>query len=99
MGWTTNTKHVPTTLRNACLTRDGNQCTATMTNGRRCPETTNLEADHIHGWQAGEKLTTDMLQTLCKWHHNKKTQRQAAAARKAKQPPTRRRTQKHPGLL
>ncbi len=99
MGWNTNTKHVPTTLRNACLKRDGNQCTATRLDGQRCPETTHLEADHINGWTQGEKLTVEMLQTLCHWHHNQKTQRQAAAARKANAPQTRRRATKHPGLL
>ena len=99
MGWTTNTKHVPTKLRNACLQRDNHQCTATMLNGQRCPETTNLEADHIHGWQQDEQLTVEELQTLCTWHHNQKTQKQATAARKAKAPPTKRRNNKHPGLI
>lgn len=98
MAWD-NTKHVPTRLRVACLTRDGNQCTATMNDGTRCKETKRLEADHINGWHEGEHLTVDMLQTLCWWHHNKKTQKEAAAARRRNPPPQKRRRVQHPGLI
>ena len=99
MAWANTHKHVPTILREACLARDDNQCTATMRDGTRCKETRRLEADHIHGWQPGEQLTLDMLQTLCWWHHNKKTQEEAAAARKRNPVPRNRRRVQHPGLL
>ena len=73
--------HVPTAIREAALKRDGYQCTATMRDGTRCTETTHLEADEINGFTPGHILTTNEIQTLCHWHHNKKTQGEAAAAR------------------
>lgn len=99
MAWTNTTKHVPTPLRQACLRRDGHQCTATMNDGTRCQQTTNLEADHIHGWTPGETLTVDMLQTLCTWHHKQKTARESAEARRRNPPVQYRRREQHPGLL
>ena len=99
MTWSNHTKHVSSPLRTACLTRDGNQCTALMLDGTRCTATTNLEADHIDGWTPGEHLTVDMLQTLCSWHHNKKTQGEAARARNLNKPVQKRRQVRHPGLV
>jgi hypothetical protein len=69
-----------------------------MLNGTRCTTTTHLEAHHIEGWRAGEKLTVDKLITLCHWHHNKITQREAAEARRKNPPPQKRRATQHPGL-
>lgn len=99
MAWKNTTKHVPEPLRRAVLARDGNQCTALMTDGSRCPMTTNLEADHINRWREGETLTVNMLQTLCRWHHRQKTEAEARAAREAIRKQYAPRKRKHPGLL
>lgn len=90
--------HVPTTVRTACLNRDGHQCTQTMRNGQRCPETTNLEAAHWNAWQPGETITVDHVRTLCHWHHNRETQKQAAQARGANQGSVTHPRERHPGL-
>lgn len=99
MAWDSTAKHVPTILRQACLARDGNRCTATMLDGSRCTQTQRLEAHHLVQWQPGERLTINMLRTLCWWHHNKITQKQATRARKENPPPRYRRRVKHPGLV
>lgn len=100
MPWDNNRPtHVPTRLRQACLDRDGHQCVAITRDGNRCPETTNLEADHIAQWEAGEHTSLDNLQTLCWWHHNRKTQAEALAAKRRKGIITERRpSERHPGL-
>lgn len=98
MAWG-NQKHVPTSMRNACLKRDGYQCTATLNNGQRCTQTTRLEAHHLTQWQEGEKLTVEMLATLCYWHHQRITIRQAAEARRKsakKKPSAQHPKQTHP---
>lgn len=89
-------KHVPTPIRDACLNRDGHQCTALMTNGQRCTETTRLEAAHLTQWQHGERTTVDMVTTLCHWHHNRQTQREATQART--RPSPHHPAEQHPGL-
>lgn len=78
------------------LARDGQQCTARMRDGSRCPETTNLEVDHI-----GDRLDHEdvNLQTLCRWHHRQKTQGESGAARRARPRERRARpAERHPGL-
>ena len=92
-------KHVPRALRDACLARDGHRCTAAMRDGSRCTETTQLEADHIVQWSPNERLTVDMLRTLCSWHHKKVTAAQAAADRAAAAKARQRRAPKHPAIL
>lgn len=97
MAWDNNRPtHVPTPLRDACLTRDGNQCTATRHDGTRCPETTRLEADHRTPTHQGGPTTLDNLTTLCHWHHNRKTQREAAQARQ--RPPDTHPSETHPAF-
>ena len=84
MAWENNRPdHVPTRVREACLQRDGHRCVAIQHDGKRCPETTKLEAAHKTQWQQGETTTVDMVRTLCHWHHNRETQAEAAKARKA----------------
>lgn len=99
MTWSNRTKHVPDSVRKACLDRDDHQCTAQLRDGGRCPEVTNLEAAHWQRWMPGERTTVDMVRTLCHWHHNLETQQEALAARKNLPPllETRPR-EKHPGL-
>lgn len=102
MPWENNRPtHVPTSVRNACLERDGHQCTVTMQDGTRCPETTNLEAAHIGRWQLGEHTTVSDVITKCHWHHNRETMQQAAAARAQGargRPSAFRKREGHPGL-
>ena len=87
MAWENNRPtHVPTAVREACLTRDNNRCRAIQRNGQRCPETTRLEAAHIGQWHEGEQTTVHMVRTLCHWHHNRETQAQAATARRNAKP-------------
>ncbi len=88
--------HVPTAIREACLTRDGHRCTATLNDGTRCPATTNLQAAHHGQWNPGERTTVDMVRTLCHWHHNRETQQQAATARR-RPPSANHPREQHPG--
>ncbi len=99
MAWSTH-KHVPTNVRNACLTRDGNQCTATMrTTGQRCDETTSLEAAHWQQYNPYTPTTVDMVRTLCTWHHQTlETKWQAAKGRAKTRKSPYRKAETHPGL-
>lgn len=89
--------HVPPAVRDACLHRDGNQCTATLNKGERCPATTNLQAAHTNQWRPGERTTTDMVRTLCHWHHNRETQQQASQAKRRTPPSAAHPREQHPG--
>lgn len=98
MPWDNNrATHVPTPIRNACLKRDGNRCTATLHTGGRCTETTQLEAAHINSWHQGEHITVNMVRTLCHWHHNRETQAEAQAARRPR-PTSNRPAEQHPAF-
>lgn len=101
MAWENNRPtHVPTQVRQACLTRDGNRCVHALRNGTRCPATTHLEAAHLPGrqWHEGERTTVDMVRTLCRWHHNRETQAEAAQAR-GRKPSAKHPREKHPGMI
>jgi len=69
------------TTRTRIIERDSHQCTATRQDLARCPETTNLEVDHIIRPELGGTDDDSNLTTLCHWHHNRKTQAEAAASR------------------
>lgn len=100
MAWEKNRpNHVPTRVRDACLARDGNRCTAALRDGTRCPATANLEAAHLTRWIPGEHTTVDMVRTRCSWHHNRETQAEAATERaKRPRPSARMPRESHPGL-
>lgn len=89
--------HVPPSVREACLTRDGNRCTAILNTGVRCPSTTQLEAAHLQRWRPGERTTVDMVRTLCHWHHNRETQAEARQQQRPR-PSAKHPREQHPGL-
>lgn len=60
-----------------------------------CPETTNLELDHIIEHKAGGTHTPDNAQWLCKPHHREKTEKFAAQRRVAWKKPQ----EPHPGVI
>lgn len=96
MTWTTpGSRRLPPDWKKrvkATRERDGHRCVAILTNGTRCPATTNLECDHIGD---PDDHSLDNLRTLCVDHHRIHTHAQSRAARPRRQrPPT-----KHPGLL
>ena len=72
-------------LREQTKVRAGNQCEATLNDGRRCPDQ-GTDCDHI---VAGDNHELSNLQWLCRWHHNKKSAREG-------QKSSRRITEKHP---
>lgn len=83
-------------IRQQVLDRDGHQCTVVV-NGVRCPETTDLEVDHLGN---PDDHDLDNLATKCHSHHASKTGHQAAAARWSRVRAMRERTQRpHPGLI
>lgn len=100
MAWeSSRPTHVPKRVRDAALTRDGNQCTATQRDGTRCPETTQLEANEITRWYPGRIVTVNDVEILCHWHHARITHKQATSARgKTRTPSAFHPRQRHPGL-
>lgn len=103
MGWETSNRRsrLPpdwaATVRRI-LRRDGNRCTFRFPNGGRCPETTQLEVDHIEPSGSDEDWN---LQVLCKRHHAMKTSREGSSALAAKRAAVSkkfRRSEPHPGL-
>jgi 5-methylcytosine-specific restriction enzyme A len=76
------------------LKRDGRQCTARLSDGTRCPQTTKLQVDHIG---SRDDHHDGNLRTLCEWHHDRKT---AAQGNKARKRVTQARpAERHPGLV
>lgn len=86
-------------LRLDVFARDGYRCTFTYPNGGRCPETTELECDHV---KRGDDHSKGNLTTLCHRHHEMKSAREGAHARWdaiADKKRKFRRTEAHPGLI
>jgi 5-methylcytosine-specific restriction endonuclease McrA len=59
-------------LRHAIAKRDGYRCTAILEDGSRCPETTDLQVDHIVDLAHKGSNDPANLRTLCRKHHLEK---------------------------
>ncbi|GMV27810.1 MAG: hypothetical protein AMXMBFR58_38410 [Phycisphaerae bacterium] len=68
-------RHVPVQVERAVRERDGNQCTFTDAEGRRCSATRFLTIEHIDPFAKGGPTTVDNCCLLC-WPHNAHRARQ-----------------------
>ncbi|MFI0211942.1 HNH endonuclease [Streptomyces diastaticus] len=66
-------------LRRRVIRRDGGQCTALHSDGRRC-ELPGTDVDHIVPDSLGGSDDMSNLALCCAWHHRQKTGREGAAA-------------------
>ena len=62
-------RHVPVAVRDEVHLRDKGQCTFCGPDGRRCPETKNLQIDHVRPWAMGGGHETENLRLLCPAHN------------------------------
>ena len=87
-------------LRKKVLERDGYQCTAIKSNGKRCPNKENLEVDHH---RAGDDHSENNLRTLCYFHHKAKSSREGGEAKAKKLEENKKRWRRppetHPSLI
>lgn len=63
------------TQRRAIIARAGKRCEHHSFRRGRCPETTNLEADHVHPWSRGGQTHLSNAQALCHRHNRAKLAR------------------------
>jgi 5-methylcytosine-specific restriction protein A len=77
--------------RAARLALDGGQCTATLSDGTRCPH----PATDVHHLDPNDHRI-HMLRSRCDWHHKRETSKQANAAQHRRS--TRFPQERHPGL-
>ncbi|HVH45156.1 MAG TPA: HNH endonuclease signature motif containing protein [Labilithrix sp.] len=66
-------RHVPRSVRQAVFARDGEQCTFTDDDGRRCPSRAFLELDHVTSRALGgdhEVVNLRVRCRLCRARHN-----------------------------
>ncbi|MBK9001460.1 MAG: HNH endonuclease [Myxococcales bacterium] len=62
-------RHVPVEVERAVRERDGNQCTFTDAEGRRCSATRFLTIEHIDPFAKGGPTTVDNCCLLCRPHN------------------------------
>lgn len=65
----TESAHVPNAVRRAVFERDGERCTFTSPDGRRCESREFLEIDHIESRARGGPPTVENLRVLCRAHN------------------------------
>lgn len=68
-GRTTSSRHIPDAIKRAVYERDGGRCTFTDDRGHRCPETGNLEFDHVDGFARTHEHDIGRIRLLCRAHN------------------------------
>ena len=66
---------IPAAVRRAVRARDGNQCTYTSDQGRRCPERSKLEYEHILPIARGGTSVVSNIRLLCRAHNQLEAER------------------------
>ncbi|ROQ27118.1 HNH endonuclease [Streptomyces sp. PanSC19] len=84
-------------LRRRVIRRDGGQCTATYSDGRRC-EQPGTDVDHIVPDSLGGSDALENLALLCTWHHARKSSAEGGRAAAATRVVTARPHQSHPAF-
>jgi hypothetical protein len=69
-------RHVPNAIRQTVCERDGDRCTFTGPDGRRCGSEWHLELDHIVPLAKGGATTANNLRTLCRRHNQLEAKRE-----------------------
>ncbi len=62
-------RYLPAAVRRTVRTRDGDQCTFLLENGRRCPERRGLEFHHQHPYGRGGDHHPDNVCLMCRPHN------------------------------
>jgi 5-methylcytosine-specific restriction endonuclease McrA len=68
-------RHIPRAIRDAVMRRDGECCTFTGPEGRRCGSTKNLQIDHVHPFALGGTHEMENLRVLCAVHNRHRAER------------------------
>jgi hypothetical protein len=71
----TSPRAIPAAVKRAVRARDGNQCTYTNEHGRRCPERSRLEYEHITPVARGGESTVGNIRLLCRAHNQLEAER------------------------
>lgn len=72
---TTSPRTIPAAVKRAVRSRDGNQCTHTNEHGKRCPERSRLEFEHIMPVARGGESTVGNVRLLCRAHNQLEAER------------------------
>jgi hypothetical protein len=102
-----NPRHGPAAVKHAVWERDRGQCTFVSGTGRRCPDRSGLEFDHVHEVARGGEATVQNLRLRCRGHdqyaagrrfgagfmHEKREQARAAARARREAAEARRRAE------
>ncbi|MFF1919701.1 HNH endonuclease [Streptomyces sp. NPDC058221] len=101
-GWSNSTRkqRLPrnwAALRRRVIRRDGGQCTARYSDGRRC-ELPGVDVDHIIPDSLGGSDDMDNLALICTWHHAQKSSSEGGTAAALKRKSIQRPTSTHPAL-
>jgi 5-methylcytosine-specific restriction endonuclease McrA len=62
-------RHIPAEVKRAVWKRDGARCAFVSDDGQRCPETSDLEFDHMDPVARGGRATVDRMRLLCRAHN------------------------------
>jgi hypothetical protein len=65
----TPSRHVPGPIRRKVYERDCGRCTFVDEGGHRCPETGNVEFDHVDGFARTHVHDPDRIRLLCRAHN------------------------------
>jgi 5-methylcytosine-specific restriction endonuclease McrA len=68
-GRTSSSRHIPDAIKRAVYERDGGRCTFIDDRGHRCPETGNLEFDHVEGFARTHEHDVARIRLLCRAHN------------------------------
>lgn len=66
---------IPAAVKRAVKARDGNQCTYRNEHGRRCPERSRLEFEHIRPIARGGTSVVSNIRLLCRAHNQLEAER------------------------
>ncbi|HUV37496.1 MAG TPA: HNH endonuclease signature motif containing protein, partial [Patescibacteria group bacterium] len=73
------TRHIPQSIRDEVLVRDGGRCAYVGPDGKRCNEKNNLQIDHIIPYAKGGNNTPGNLRLLCFKHNQLEAEREYGA--------------------
>jgi hypothetical protein len=64
-----SSRHIPNAIKREVYERDGGRCTFVDARGRRCPQTSALELDHLDGFARTHLHDAARMRLLCRAHN------------------------------
>jgi 5-methylcytosine-specific restriction endonuclease McrA len=67
----TASRHIPDPIKRTVFERDGGRCTFTDERGRRCPESGDVDFDHVEGFARTRAHRAEDIRLLCRAHNQR----------------------------